>query len=178
MGFLDDRILIIDSSSVIQIKQDIKGSDNQDHVLSIFTKWCMEDRLVFPNEIFTELNQYKDHDRVKIWSATVKTKACRFGHCHEELLEVMSNPIAKQTVDPDQSFGKDEADPHILATALKVSSELDQFPVVVTEESRKKIPFVSLNVAANALGFTALNLYALLLITNVWKDEFRQRRQS
>ena len=175
MEYLSDKILIVDTSSIIQVKDAVKGGHNQDKVLSKFTEWCNGNRLIFPREVCSELDSYEAPDRLNAWSSKNKAKACRFGHCHEQLSEVMNHPIAQLTVDPSKSLGKEDADPHVLATAITVSSMEESIPVIVTEESNKKIPFVPLNVAAGALGFTSINLYALLLITKVWMDDFRQK---
>lgn len=84
----------------------------------------------------------------------------------------MNDPVALLTPDPDQTSGEDDADPHVLATAPKVFS-LGGRPVVVTQESRKALPQVPLNVAAGSLGLPSINLYALLIAIGVWTEDIR-----
>ena len=86
----------------------------------------------------------------------------------------MNHPVARLTPDPDQTAGEDDADPHVLATALRVSS-IGSRPVVVTQESRKPPPQVPLNVAAGSLGLPSINLYALLIAIGAWTDDLRNR---
>lgn len=84
----------------------------------------------------------------------------------------MNNPTARLTSDPNQTTGADDADPHVLATALEVVA-LGGTAIVVTQESRKHPPQVPLNVAAGSLGLPSINLYALLIGIGAWADEFR-----
>ena len=159
---------------MIQVTHDIRGANNQDHVLSTCSKWCDEDLLVFPIQVFAELSQYKRHDRLSTWAMQIKKKACRFGPCHEQLVDVMRHPVSKGTVDSKNSSSKEESAPHVLATVLKVITEPERTLIVMTDESTKKTPFIPLNVAANALEFISHYLCALLLISNVWKDDVQQ----
>ena len=87
----------------------------------------------------------------------------------------MKDPVARLTPDPDQTSGKDDADPHVLATAVKAAS-LDGNPIVVTEESRKVPPQVPVNVAAGSLGLPSVNLYAVLIATDIWTEDMRNTR--
>lgn len=84
----------------------------------------------------------------------------------------MHDPVAKLTPDPNQTKGNDDADPHVLATALKVSS-LGGNPIVVTQESRKAFPQIPLNVAAGSLGIPSVNLYAFLIASGIWSEDLR-----
>lgn len=86
----------------------------------------------------------------------------------------MSSPTARLTSDPNHTAGADDADPHVLATALEVV-KFGGNAIVVTQESRKHPPLVPLNVAAGSLGLPSINLYAFLIGIGVWKDEFRNR---
>ncbi len=82
----------------------------------------------------------------------------------------MNHPVAKLTSDPDQTSDREDADPFVLATALKLESTL-WTPVVVTEESRKAPPLVPLNTAAGSLRLPAINLYVLLVRLGIWSDD-------
>ena len=86
----------------------------------------------------------------------------------------MSHPVAKLTSDPDQTFDPDDADPHVLATALHLDVSLFDV-IIVTQESKKKPPLVPLNVAAGSLGLPAIHLYAFLLRIDVWTDDIELR---
>lgn len=172
MDFLSDKILVMDTSSISRIKDEIFGLENQETVLNQFTKWCNENGVAYPSEVVDELKRFKGHNHLIAWADKNKDKAFRYGPCYEELNIVVNHPVAKFTFDASK---KGEADPHILALALKIHSVEEVMPVVITNESNKYIPNVSLNVAANILGFQSINLYALLLITDVWNERFRRK---
>ena len=149
--------------------------EQRQYVLDELTGLCEEGRVLFPKEVLDELNNGTKPGRLDLplaWAKKNKSLGCRLGPCYEELTVVMNNPVAQLTPDPDQTEGKDDADPHVLATALRVVALFSQ-PAVVTEESRKAPPQVPLNVAAGSLGLPSVSLYALLIVTGIWTDDLR-----
>jgi len=165
-------IFVIDTSSLISVKEVIK-LEKREAVFNVLTNICQQDALVYPPEVFKELEVGVKSGRPDLpfqWAKENKERGCRFGSCHEELRTVMNHPIARLTSDPDQTSDREDADPFVLATALKLESTL-LTPVVVTEESRKAPPLVPLTVAAGSLGLPAINLYALLVRLGIWSDD-------
>lgn len=139
------------------------------------TNLWQQDALVYPPEVFKELEDGVKSGRLDLpfrWAKENKERGCRLGSCHEALRTVMNHPVAKLTSDPDQTSDREDADPFVLATDLKLESTL-WTPVVVTEESRKVPPLVTLNVAAGSLVLPAINLYALLVELGIWSDDLR-----
>ena len=63
------------------------------------------------------------------WAKQNEKTGCPLEPCFQELSEVMNHPVAQLTPDPNQTIGEDDADPHVLATALKVAL-LGSDPVV------------------------------------------------
>jgi len=126
--------------------------------------------------VLVELEQYPEQnaDLPLIWARKNKEKGCKFGNCFEEVKKVMNDPVARLTLDTSKPFNRQEADPYVLATALMVESELLGSPIVVTEETKKSPPEVPLNVAAGALDLPSINLYALLVKTNIWSSDFER----
>ena len=133
-------IWVFDTSSLINVKELIKPSRRQD-VLDALAGLCDHGRVVFPKEVVDELDNGAKLGRPDLplsWAKKNRRAACRLGSCYQELATVMNDPVAQLTPDPDQTKGADDADPHVLATALKVAS-LGSSPVVVTQESSPDI---------------------------------------
>ena len=169
-------IWVFDTSSLINVKELINPNKRQD-VLDALAGLCEEGRVLFPKEVVDELENGAKPGRPDLplsWAKANRRLACRLGPCYQQLAIVMNDPVAQLTPDPDQTKGADDADPHVLATALMVAS-LDGNPVVVTQESRKALPQVPLNVAAGSLGLPSVNLYAVLIATDVWTEDMRNR---
>ena len=176
MELPEGEVWVIDTSSLIHVKELIHPNHRQ-AVLASLTQLCDENRLLYPQEVLDELKNGAKRGRPDpplTWAKLNKRKGCRLGRCYKQLAVVMNDQVASLTADPDQTSGEDDADPHVLATALKVL-ELGSSPVVVTQESRKAPPQVPLNVAAGSLGLPSINLYALLLAIDVWTDDLRNR---
>ena len=130
---------------------------------------------MFPKEVVNELEngtKKGQPDLPLLWARKNRDRGCRLGACYAELTLVMHDPVAKLTPDPNQTKGNDDADPHVLATALKVSS-LGGSPIVVTQETRKAFPQIPLNVAAGSLGIPSVNLYAYLIALGIWSEDLR-----
>ena len=77
---------------------------------------------MFPKEVVDELENGTKTGKPDLplsWAKKNRKLGCRLGPCYEELATVMNDPVAQLTPDPDQTKGKDDADPHVLATALR-----------------------------------------------------------
>ena len=165
---------VFDTSSLINVKELIKPKYRED-ILNELTLRCQAGQVLFPPEVVDELNNGTKPGRPDAplsWAKANRQQGSRLGPCYEELGTVMSHAVAKLTPDPDQTSGEDDADPHVLATALRVAS-CGGKPVVVTQESRKSFPQVPLNVAAGSLGLPSVTLYASLISMGVWQDDLR-----
>ncbi|MCY3883546.1 MAG: DUF4411 family protein [Gammaproteobacteria bacterium] len=172
----NSTIWVIDTSSLINVKE-LVTPEHRQSVFNELTNICNEGRILFPPEVLAELKNGAKAGRPDLpldWAKQNRKLACRFGRCNDELSHVMNDPVAQLTPDPNQTDGEDDADPHVLATALKAVSLVDKV-VVVTQESRKHPPQVALNVAAGSLGFPSINLYVLLIELGIWKDELTNR---
>ena len=172
MFFEDDVIWVIDTSSVINVKELVKKTGRK-KVFDALAELCVQGRLVFPQEVLDELENGARRGMEDLplkWARENKQFGYTLGPCSEQLHKVMNDPVAKLTPDPRQDKGADDADPHVLATALEVVSKGSQ-AVVVTQESKKSPPQVPLNVAAGSLNLPSINLYALLTKIGIWEDE-------
>ena len=176
MDLTEGDVWVLDTSSVINVKELIRPECRRD-ALDTLSRLCDEGLVLFPREVFNELKNGTKKGRPDLpfeWAKQNRDTGSRLGRCYEELAIVMNHPVAQLTPDPDQTKGEDDADPHVLATALKATS-LGNRAVVVTQESRKGPPQVPLNVAAGALGLPSINLHALLIAIGVWTEEMRNR---
>jgi hypothetical protein len=165
-------IFVVDTSSLIWVKERIAVA-HRAYVFSELSIQCDNDLLVFPPEVFKELENGTKNGKVDLpfmWAKTNKKNGTRFGRCYGHLETVMAHPIACKTPDPNQTAGPDDADPHVLATALHVRDALGVPATVVTNEANKKPPQIPLHVAAGALQLPTLNMHALLIHCGVWDD--------
>ncbi|MDE0093246.1 MAG: DUF4411 family protein [Gammaproteobacteria bacterium] len=176
MDIPSGKIFVFDTSSIIKVKHLVRGQSNQQTVFDELTQLCEHEGLTYPPKVLVELEQYPEQnaDLPLIWARKNKEKGCKFGNCFEEVKKVMNDSVAQLIIDTSKPFNRQEADPYVLATALIVEAELLGDPVVVTEEAKKSPPEVPLNVAAGALNLPSINLYALLVKTNIWSSDFER----
>ena len=174
MTLPEGDIWVFDTSSLIEVK-DLVHKDYRNVVFNELGELCTQGRLLFPLEVEKQLAKFKKPDPPLIWSQENKKSGCRLGSSDDEFKIVTNHPAAKFTPDLDQAFEEDDADPHVLATALKVGS-LGRQATVVTEESNKKPPQLPLNVATGSLGLPSINLYALLLLIGAWRNHYLNRK--
>ena len=175
MSVSNDTIWVIDTSSIIAVKEFIQTKNFQIEVFGELTSLCERECLVYPPEVVTELEEgikEGSPDRPLLWARQNRAKGCRLGRCYDHLKSVMNHAVAQLTPDPNKTHGKDDADPHVLATALEVAATGSR-AVIITQESRKPYPTIPLNVAAGALGFPSINLYAFLIEIEVWKEKYK-----
>ncbi|MCY4656359.1 MAG: DUF4411 family protein [Gammaproteobacteria bacterium] len=173
MDTFAERIWVLDTSALIEIKQ-LLNPEYRRQVFEELTKVCNDRRILYPIKVLKELQEVTKTGVVDLplaWAKKNQDLGCRLGTCDEELETVRNHPIARFTPEMTKLKNERDADPYILATALKLKS-LGEHPVVVTQESRKQIPQVPLNIAAGSLGFPSIHLYALLLELGVWQDQF------
>ena len=167
-------MFVIDTCSLTAIKKTINPSKRK-FVFDELEKLCIDGRLCYPPAVLDELSRGITDGRSDLphkWAKDMKKTGCRFGSFEAELDEVMNDPVASLTSDPNQANESEDADPFVLATALHLK-RLGHSPTVVTQESNKKIPLVALNTASGALEIPAINLYAFLVKLGIWSDDMK-----
>ncbi|MBK6919509.1 MAG: DUF4411 family protein [Deltaproteobacteria bacterium] len=155
----DDHRWVIDTCSLSQIHWTYRQDSKR--LFAALGQLVDKDRLFFPTQVITELSAVEDPFPPHLWAKKHKKPATRHGECLDELAEVLSDSQVASVVDPDKSFGADEADPHILALALCLKKAGHQV-TVVTEDRRDKGGKLSVVTACGLLRVYALPLAAFL----------------
>lgn len=162
------QYFVFDTSSLISIRE-IVPSANRRSVLARLTQLVKSGELVFPSEVFDELERYaREHDPILEWVMSAKPLACRFGAQFDALRIVMNNAQAKRVIDADKALGVDEADPHVLALAVHLRQHADV--VVVTEETRDRGDRTSMTTACGVLRLFRLPMSAFLIERKIWPN--------
>jgi len=153
-------VWIIDTSSIIQVRR----LDNKKKT-AIFRKMSAlveAGRLVFPKEVVKEMERFADPDSPDEqyeWAAHHESEACKDGPSLGEVRDVLAK--VRKVLDPDKDTGADEADPYVLAMALR-ARDRGEDARVVTQERKETPTKMSLSTAAGLLGLPSVPLEAFL----------------
>jgi hypothetical protein len=155
-------VWIIDTSSIIAVRRLPVDSYKKAAIFRRMGALVEANRLVFPKEAVKELERFADPnspDEQYEWAARYEWEACK----NEPSLEEVRDVLAKvpKVLDPDKDTGADEADPYVLAMALRLRNEGEDARVV-TQERRETPAKMSLGTAAGLLGLPAVPLEAFL----------------
>jgi hypothetical protein len=162
-------ISIIDTSSVLEIKRSFEKAV-QHRIYSDLTKLVESYSLIYPPEVYDELERYsntsKDFtDSPFGWVKKNKSLATRFGHRYEELKEVLGHPQIQNILDSEK-IGVEEADSHVLSLALFLKKKGDQVRVI-TEERKDRPNKLSLNTACVLLEISCVPIEPFLIQRNI-----------
>ena len=147
---------VFDSSAIIQIKSAVPFGDRP-HVFASMARLVKEGRLRFPARVMEELSRHQDqaHDWAKKHTAAASADEPTF----QEVKDVLA--VVPDVLDPEKDSGVDEADPYVLAMAVKLRADgIDAR--VVTQESKDTPTKLSLNTAAGVLGIPSVPLKGFL----------------
>ena len=160
-------VWVIDTSSICEIRRStmvtVRGQ-----VFEGLTALVNVDRLIYPRQVVDELERRADPadpDQQFTWAATNSLTANDHASC--DLNEVKSVlAIVPEVLDPTKDSGADEADPYVLAVALRLRNQgVDAR--IVTEERRDTPSKLSLSTAAGILGIPSVPLTAFLRAENI-----------
>ena len=119
-------------------------------------------RLIFPKQVVDELERVADPnspDPQYAWAKqhlpNVKAAAPSF----EDIKQVLND--VPRVLDPDKDTGVEEADPYLLAMAIRLRAEGKDVRIV-TEETKDTPRKMSLRTAAGLLGLPSVPLKAFL----------------
>jgi len=120
-------------------------------------------RLRFPREVLDELKRdsadKRSPDRPRTWAQDVEAAACRDLPTFDEVRAVLA--VVPDILDATKESGADEADPYVLALAMKLQGQAMDARVV-TEETKNRPSKLSLNTACGILGIPSVPLLGLL----------------
>jgi hypothetical protein len=121
-----------------------------------------EGKLVFTKQVVEELERTADlrsPDAQLEWAKNNQAVATRIAPTLEEVKAVLAQ--VPSVLDPEKDFGAEEADPYLLALAVKLRNE-GKDARLVTEESKEMPDKMSLSTAAGLLGVPSVPLMAFL----------------
>lgn len=152
---------VIDTSSVIEIRRSVENP-RKVHVFSQMAILVNGGRLVFPKQVVDELERAADRespDAQYKWAKQNDAKATECAPSLDEVKEVLRN--VPKVLDPDKDTGVEEADPYVLAMAVRLRAE-NKDARIVTEEAKDIPRKMSLRTAAGLLGVPSVPLRAFL----------------
>ena len=152
---------VIDTCSIIQVRR--TPTSQRQKIFQEMARLVTEGRLAYPPQVVAELErsaEAKTPDRQFAWAKQNASTAHSNGSCSlDDVKEVLAE--VPRVLDPDKDAGRDEADPYVLATAMKLRNE-ETDARVVTEERRDTDKKMSVNTAAGILGLPSVPLLAFL----------------
>jgi hypothetical protein len=153
---------VIDTSSVIAVRRRV-ANGRKAAVFQAMSELVAGGRLVFPSQVVEELERFADPvspDAQYLWARRNVATATGPATCtFDEVAGVLA--VVPDVVDADKDYGVEEADPYVLAAALKLRRQGVDCRIV-TEESHDTPTKTSLNTAAGLLGIPAVPLMAFL----------------
>lgn len=161
------EVWIIDTCSIIEIRRCVpKG--HQAHVYAALTKLVVAGDLVFPREVYGELKRDNTPDRVDPpfeWATKNVEVAARHGTDFEAVKSALAR--TPKVLDHEKPAGADEADPYVLALALKLKSAGHE-TTVITEERKDRPQKMSLNTACGLHRLFCVPIMAFLASRDIW----------
>lgn len=154
---MTDEVWVIDSSSLIWIKQNSTRVQCA-HILRELDGLVIAGQLLFPKTVLGEMERWtgtKDEgqDPPLAWA---RRNAKHLKHLPErpETLGVVLAEVP-QVLDPEKVGGAEEADPYVLALALKLQNE-GRTVTVLNEERKDRPDKMSLTTACGVLRLVSL----------------------
>ena len=148
-----DTIYVLDTSSIIQIKCDVKA-EHQWELAKNMERMVEQEKITFPRQVTREIRGQLHTDLPEAWVLGVDRKIvidCEPGHEYiEEVMDKAGNVIESDT-------DSDPADPYVLALALQIWRS-DRDVVVVTEDITDRPLKISIKKACQILGLSMLRL--------------------
>ena len=162
-------ISVIDTSSILEIRRRFEKTI-QHRIYSDLSKLVEGNSLVYPPEVYDELERYSDTskdltDSPFEWVKKNKSLATRFGHRYEELKEVLGHPQMHNILDSEK-IGVEEADSYVLSLALFLKQKRDQV-TVITEDKKDRPNKLSLNTACVLLNISCVRIEQFLIQQNI-----------
>jgi hypothetical protein len=154
-------IWVIDTSSICQIRRSIQNSEKP-NVFSQLTARVERGAVVFVKQVVDELERAaegKDVDDQLAWAQRNRGLATRIAPSLDEVKEVLAK--VPTVIDAEKDSGAEEADPYLLALAMKLRGE-EKDARIITEENRDYPSKMSLSTAAGLLGVPSVPLKAFL----------------
>ena len=155
-----EPVWVVDTSSIIWIKSSIPRPQRA-HVFQALTELVASGRLVFPSQVLKELKRDSGAlppDAACQWASSVEGTACVDGAL-DDVKAILA--LVPDILDPRKDSGVDEADPYVIAVAMRLRTDGRDARVVV-QETKDTPTKLSLNTACGMLGIPSVPLLGML----------------
>lgn len=166
------KVWIIDTCSIIEVRRKVP-TGKQPAVYRKLRRRVEDGSLLFPVEVFDELKRARSTDMTKEdrpfdFAESTKKTATRLGTDYAYVTQVLA--VTPRVLDHEKVGGADEADPYVLALALKLSHE-GHLVTVITEERKDRPDKMSMNTACGLLRLPCVPLDAFLESQGIWTPD-------
>jgi hypothetical protein len=157
-----DEVWVVDTCSIIDVRRTVPRGD-QVRVYRALTDLVAAGHLVFPHEVYAELERDNTPGRTDDLPFDWAKKNVGVATRHGTDFDIVKMALAKtpSVLDHEKPAGADEADPYVLALALKLSTEGHQ-TTVITEERKDRAQKMSLNTACGLHRLVCVPMMAFL----------------
>ena len=154
-------VWIIDTSSIIEVRRSVQNTPRT-VIFQRMSALIQEGKLIFPKQVVEELERAADPkspDAQYEWAKENEGNVTQRAPSLDDLKAVLKEVPA--VLDPDKDTGVDEADPYLLAVAVRLRAE-GKDARIVTQEHRDTPRKISLSTASGLLGVPSVPLDAFL----------------
>lgn len=154
-------VWIIDTSSVAEVRRSVENAQKA-NVFRSMSALVLDGKLVFPKQVVEELERTADSkspDAQYLWAKENEGNVTERAASLEEVKAVLKE--VPTVLDPDKDTGVDEADPYLLAIAVRLRAE-GKDARIITQEHRDTPRKMSLSTASGVLGIPSVPLNAFL----------------
>lgn len=152
---------VIDSSSLVDIKSQT-SLEVRARLYARLTSLAVDGKIHVPREVVHEMKrgaQPRHRDEALEWVVAYEPHICVIEPTVEELLAIMKE--VGDVVDHEKDSGVDDADPYVLALAVKLQAGGLRVRIV-TEDRKDRLRKVSMTTAAGILGVPCVPLVGFL----------------
>lgn len=163
------RIWVIDTSSVIGVKQQLEARV-QPRIFKALDALVENGALVFPKQVVMELDEgytgsKRDSDLPLNWIKRNEERGC-WAKTDWDLVKLVL-ASAENLVDEDRTSGIEPADPYVLSLAKHLADDGHRV-VVLTEDRNDKPKKMSLATACGLFDIASLPVLAFLKQQGIW----------
>jgi len=162
------EIWVIDTSSILQVRR-VVAKTQQNKVFTALGALVAEGKLVFPSQVFSELDRNSDPDdpadKPHAWAKKHKAYATRHGVDLLIVKAILAHPQIAKIIDPDKA-GVEEADPYVLGLARQLGGDHDV--TVLCEETRDRPDKLSMTSGCGLLRIVSLRMEPFMSLKGIW----------
>jgi len=159
------EVWVIDTCSILQVRREPSLASRRARTYSAMAAAVKNGSLVFPTEVHGELDRGRGKlspgstDEPYEWAAKARDAATRHGTDFDVVKRVLAK--VPKVLDAEKPAGADEADPYVLALALRLKEHGHEV-TVISEERKDRPDKMSLTTACGLLRLYCVPLMGFL----------------